>query len=234
MKKKIIMIGACIVIAISILFFVKLYKNKFGSGKGSLPNENKEKIEQISRDLGYTADTDMYEITTEYDGREVVIIKPSIEYQVALAGAIKEGQPQFDELDEILENGPKSYGIWIEKSSREKFLQILKGVTESDYTINDDGYLFQVEKEHANKYDEKIKKMLEKECLYVFDISSICYIVDDVTGKIEEYPFEEMDAYQAFEYFETDDKLLFVITSNKDGKLKYTDIVKEILDNINI
>lgn len=184
--------------------------------------------------MGYTADTDMYEIATEYDGREVVIIKPNIQYQVALAGAIKKDLPKFSELDEILTNGPNTNGIWIERSSREKFLKILKEITECNYTINEDGFLVQEENEKNNKYDKKIKQMIEKEKQYIFDISSICYIVDEVTGDIQEYPFEEMDPYQPFEYFESENKTLFVITSNSNEKLQYEDIIKEIIENIEI
>ena len=107
--------------------------------------------------MGYTADTDMYEIATEYDGREVVIIKPNIQYQVALAGAIKKDLPEFNELDEILTNGPNTNGIWIESSSREKFLKILKEITECNYTINEDGFLVQEENEKTKRLIEEMR-----------------------------------------------------------------------------
>ena len=48
-KKKIIIIGVCIVIVCLIIFFVNLNNNKSGSEVEALPDDNKEKIEQISR-----------------------------------------------------------------------------------------------------------------------------------------------------------------------------------------
>lgn len=172
----------------------------------------------------------MYEIATEYDGREVVIIKPSIGFQVALAGTIKKDLPKFNELDAIIKEMPMHNGIWIEKNSREKFLQILKQVTASSYIINDEGYL--VIEEANNEFDEKIKNILSKENLYIIDICPVCYIIDEVTGEIQEYPFEEMDPYQSFEYFESENKSLFVVTSNTLQKLNYNDIIKEIIDRM--
>lgn len=174
----------------------------------------------------------MYEIATEYDGREVAVIKSSIQYQVAIAGIIKKSKPDFSEIENLLTEAPNHTGIWIDNSSRNKFLEILKNITNAEYNIDNDGFLTQTEKIGMNKVDKAIKKMLESPKLYVFNISSKTYLVDEVTGQTQEYPFEEMDPYIPYEYFESDNKSLYVITTNSLGKLNYDDVFKEIFENI--
>ena len=41
-------------------------------------SESEQKIEKIQEDLGYNIDSQIYEIKQEYDGREVIAIKPTI------------------------------------------------------------------------------------------------------------------------------------------------------------
>lgn len=94
--------------------------------------------------------------------------------------------------------------------------------------------MIQENKESDNEYDKKIKQMIEKKDLFIFDIDSICYMVDEVTGKIQEYPFEEIDPYNAYEYFESENSYMFIITNNSKGYLKYKNILQEILDNIKV
>ena len=80
-----------------------------------------------------------------------------------------------------------------------------------------------------NEYDKSISKMLTDEKLHIFDISSITYVVDEVTGEIQEYPFEEMDPNTEYEYFESDNKEMFIMSENKSGKVNQEDILKNIL-----
>ena len=192
-------------------------------------DEENEKVENITAEQGSTVNTKIYQISTEYDGREVAIVKPSIQFKVAIAGAIKKAKPEFDEIDELLKKAPTHTGIWINSSSREQFLNLLKKITNSNYKIDDDGYLVQTEGLIMNSQDKAIKKMENSEQLYVFDISSISYLVDEATGDIEEYPFEEMDPYQGYEYVEDNKKCIFVISENKEGKINQAEILKEIL-----
>lgn len=191
---------------------------------------DKEKINKMITEQGFKADENIYEIGKEYDGREVVIVKSGIQYKVALAGALKKSIPEFNEVNELLSKAPTHTGIWIEENSREKFLNIIKNITNANYTINESGYLIQTENWKMNKYDKKIQKMLSEEKLYVFDICSKTYLVDDVTGEIQEYPFEEMDPYSGYEYFESDNKEMFIMSENISGKINPEDILKEILD----
>lgn len=240
MKKK-IFICISILILISVVFFITRKVVKMGSEEdvSSLPidyiNENSEEInnqEEITKIIenqGLQANEDIYEIGKEYDGREVVVVKSNIKYKVALAGMIEKQKPEFSSINEILEKAPKHTGIWISEQSREKFLGILKKITNATYSINEDGFLIQKENWILNEYDKSISKMLTDENLHIFDISSTTYIVDEVTGEIQEYPFEEMDPNTEYEYFESDNKDMFIISENKSGKVNQEEVLKDIL-----
>lgn len=242
MKKKII-ISTIILISVLVIFFITIVLVKIGSEEkiSSLPvnyeeenNENNEQeqqqINQITQNQGLEGNEDIYEIATEYDGREVVTIKSNIKYKVALAGIIKKQKPEFSEIDELLEQAPTHTGIWIEQNSREKFVKLLKNITNAEYKINEQGFLVQNTTWNMNKADKQIKQMLSDEMLHIFTINSLTYIVDEVTGEIQEYPFEEMDPYTQYEYFSSDNKEMFIISSNSYGKINQEEILKEILN----
>ena len=231
MKKK-ISIGLIILVLISIIIVItiKLTKTKSNEEKISKPidyveenkesqdnKEEQEKISQMINNQGFKSDENIYEIDKEYDGREVVVVKAGIQYKVALAGLLKRSIPEFNEINEILSKAPTHTGIWIEETSREKFLNILKNITNAKNW-------------RMNKYDKKIQKILSEEKLVVFDISSKTYLVDDVTGKIGEYPFEEIDPYSGYEHFESDNKGMFIISENISGKINQEDVLKGIFE----
>ena len=72
--------------------------------------------------------------------------------------------------------------------------------------------------------------MLSDEMLHIFTIHSVTYIVDEVTGEIQEYPFEEMDPYTEYEYFASDDKEMFIINTNSYEKVDQEEILKNIFE----
>ena len=246
MKKKVIIssiVLIVIVIFILVIFFITKKSQQDGSGENisSLPisyeeeneensKQDQEQISQITENQGLQADENIYEIATEYDGREVVRVKPSIQYKVALAGMIKNEIPDFSELDNLLIQAPTHTGIWIEETSRESFLNILNNITDSEYEINEEGFLIRKENGKMNDYDKKIQEMLSDETLHIFDINSTTYIVDEVTGEIQEYPFEDMDPYTEYEYFSSDDKEMFIISANSYGKVNQEEVLKGIFD----
>ena len=174
----------------------------------------------------------MYEVKKEYDGREVVVIKPNLQFKVAMAGTIKKDKPEFSTLDEILKDAPTKNGIWISKNSREKFIEIINEIASQNYTIDSEGYLVQETIGTANEIDKTITQVINSKKLNAFDICSVTYLIDEVSGKIEVYPYEEIDPESPFEYFETNNASLYVINSNSTGKLQYKEIMKEILENI--
>ena len=60
-------------------------------------------------------------------------------------------------------------------------------------------------------------------------LSSVCYIVDEVTGEILDYNFENMDKYQTYEYFEDDEKCIVFINQNTNGQLSDSEIFESIV-----
>lgn len=85
-----------------------------------------EEVEKIKKEINATANTDIYRIEEEPGGRKILQVKPEIQFNVDLAGIIKSGKPEENELNEILKKMPNSTGIWISNQSREIFLGLLK------------------------------------------------------------------------------------------------------------
>ena len=240
MKKNILMIIIIIsVIAIFTAFITHKIKSNgrdvisvpidYEESKNDEPIENEEKIKEIIENQGFSTQTDIYEMKTEYDGREQIAVKDSIEYKVALSGVIKKDKPEFDEIDTLLEKAPTHTGVWIEEDSRDKFMEILKSITKASYTIDEDGFLEQNESFIMNTYDKKIKEMLFGKRLFVFAINSECYIIDEVTGEIVVYPFEEIEPEQGYELFESDNRYMFIVSKNNSGKIDQEEIIRFIL-----
>ena len=189
-------------------------------------------VEEIKNEIGATGNTDIYEVEQEYDGRNILTVKPSIKYKVAFAGMIKKTKPSMNELDNIVEEKlPHKTGIWVEEKSRDKILEIFNdGDVNSKYLIDDDGYLKIDRKNDQNDNDKKIEKVINGNKQYILDISSVCYIVDDITGEILDYNFENMDKYQTYEYFEDKDKYILFVTENSNNVLTNLEIFKSIIN----
>ena len=68
---------------------------------------------------------------------------------------------------------------------------------------------------------------------YVFSRDGWYYsqIKNEATGEITEYPFEEMDPYTEYEYFEAEDKEMFIITSNSSGEVEQQLIFENIFED---
>ena len=235
----VIIVIICIISCMSFIFY-KINRNKINKNEQELSNKNIEekeevlkehRIEEIKNDLGYNnTDKEIYEIKKEYDGREVLSIKPNIQYKVAMAGAIKNAKPKFSEIDQILGQAPNKSGIWITNKSRDRFLNMLKDVTTTKYTIDNNGFLIQ--ESNNNEIDENIKKAIDGNKIYSIDINKVSYLVDEVTGQIEEYPFEEIDPEAPYELFEADNAVLYVITENTYKKIDNKYIIEEVLNNM--
>ena len=146
---------------------------------------------------------------------------------------IKNAKPEFNELEEIFEEKfPKENGIWIEENSRNSFLDLLRNNENinSEYYINEKGYLKIKNKNSQTDADNKIENSINGSKQYIIDISSVCYIIDDVTGEILDYNFENLDKYQTYEYFEDDNKMLVFISENKHDKLNKNDIIQSVIN----
>ena len=185
-------------------------------------------INAIKNEINATGQTDIYQIEEEYDGRKIIQVKPDVQYQVALAGIIKNGIPAEDEINTILEQAPNSSGMWISESSREKFMELLNSNNIVDFEITNEGYLKCNKQENLTEQEEKLKDMAESDKLYVIDVSGKTYQRDYISGEVIEYPFEEMDPYQVLEPYEIENSIILGVTSNKENRLSN----KEILDAI--
>ena len=107
---------------------------------------------------------------------------------------------------------------------------MINKICKSKYYITEDGYLNRAfEDLDKNIYDEKIEKMIYSDKLCVFDIYPKTYVVNEATGIIEEYPFEEMDSEQEYEYFEDEGSYIYIIASKIQNKEA---ILKNIIENM--
>ncbi len=212
---------------------INIVDNEFGEvDKNQIEYQENTTINEIKNNIGATGDTNIYEVQQEYDGRNVVTIKANVKYKVAFAGMIKNTKPELTETDEILnKNHPKENGIWIEEKSRKKVLDLLEDEKiNSKYTINQEGYLKIKEKNNQTELDKKIERAININKQNILCVSSVCYIVDNITGEILDYNFEKMDKYQTYEYFEDENKKIIFINENKENQLTKIDILNNIVE----
>jgi len=175
-------------------------------------SEPTKTVEEIKNEIGSTASEEIYEVQKEYDGREVLAIKPNIQYKTVLAGILKKGKPTEKDIEK-LDLSTFHKGVWISEVSRNKFLNILKKCGIEDFEIDKDGYL-KAKEESKNEYSKKLQNLINSDELTIIDITGTCYIRDEMTGEIVEYPFKDMDLYQICELYETEGSKIFVITTN--------------------
>lgn len=246
-KKIILVIGvAVIIIAIAVVIILNIatkskleneqnenWENPYTEiDKNAIQYQEDASIDELKKETGLTADSNLYEVNTEYDGRKVLSIKVDVQYKVAFAGIVKKQAPKIEEVDLILqENHPTENGVWIDEQSRSKFLELLKGNTKSEYEINEKGYLTIKNKNEQNENDKSLEKFINSGKHLVITISSMYYEVDNVTGEVVEYPFEQLDAYQTYSQVMSDNNIIFVITSNQNKKLTNKEILEDLLQN---
>lgn len=190
-------------------------------------------IDELKQDAGKTGNSDIYEVQTEYDGRKTLQVKAGLKYKVAFVGMIKNSKPSSSELDDIYsKNIPSNTGIWIEIHSRNKILEYFNntGLFESKYEVDNNGYLKVVDDSNFNENDLKIKSIINGEKQFILDVSSVCYIVDDISGDFLDYNFEKMDKYQTYEYFEDDDKMIVFINENKSNQMSDMEIFESVVN----
>lgn len=227
-NKKILFVILILIIIIFMIFFT----NKNLNSNNKEEREQQEQVEQLKEQLGITGNSHIYTIQEEYDGRKVLTIKPEIRYSIALAGIIKNDKPEYSEIDKLLESEPKGSGIWVNVESRDRFLEMLKLITKSEYKINDNGFLIIENQIEANDNDKKLQQIISSNKLFVVDINNKFYSIDEVTGEIIEYPFEDMDPYTPLEYIEMENKTILIITTNSKNKQNEKDIISEIIENV--
>ena len=202
-------------------------KNVDEKEENVIENDNPEEIESIKNEINSTADSNIYYVTKETDGRKILQIKPEIQFQVDLAGIIKNSKPEENEIESLNKKAPNETGIWISKQSREKFLSLLSENNIDSFSIEENGYL-KINKEPENDIAKKIKNMTESDKLYIINITGIAYERDYISGEIVEYPFEDMDPNQVIELYENENEKILEVTTNKNQELKEKEILEEI------
>lgn len=230
MNKKVLISIILLIIAITIITTIIIYKNRNNVSQepGEIQNvvdDPNSIIEEIKDETGATASDELYEVQKEYDGREILTIKPDIQFKTVLAGVLKNGKPSTQDIEK-LEISKFHQGVWISEISREKFLKILKKCEIENFDIDKNGYLYK-KSNSDNKYSQKLEKMINSNELTIIDITGTCYVRDEMTGEIVEYPFKDMDLYQVCEKYKTDGGTIIIITTNN---VKETDILNEICD----
>lgn len=188
-------------------------------------------VGELKNEVGASGDNEIYEITSEYDGRKILTIKQDVQFDVALAGLIDGKMPELDleKLEEKTSAFQRKKGIWIEEKSREAFLNLLKETTKCLYQINNYGYLFCEQEQGGNDIDKDLQQILLGNELCIVAVTGSCYTVDEISGEVVEYPFEKMDPYQTSETFEKDKQKICVLSTNEKGKLSSEEIIKSIL-----
>lgn len=194
---------------------------------------DKEVINAIKSEINASAETEMYQIEEEYDGRKIIQIRPEIQFQTALAGILKQEKPQEEEIQKLQEKEPTKKGIWISERSRESFLkQLLEENQIQNYTINEQGYLKYSKREDDDPRKKILNTAIDGDKQYIIDKMGISYIRDEFTGEIVEYPFEKMDPYQAVDVYQNSQSMILEITTNEKKKLSNQEILEEILLNL--
>lgn len=231
MKKKIWISIIFLILVLIIAFNIfKFYSEENSKAQDNYSEEIESSqtgktVEEIKKEIGASADENIYEVQKEYDGREILTIKPDVQYKTVLAGILKNEKPTEQDVNRL--NLSKFHqGIWISETSREQFLKILKKCNIQNFEIDTDGYLYKKE-ESTNEYSLKLDELIKSDKLTIIDIKGICYTRDEMTGEIVEYPFKDMDLYQVSENFETEGSKIIVITTNDVNEM---DILKSICD----
>ncbi len=233
-KKKIIIVILITILIIAIVFVVIALRNKrdVDNYSENITDENDANIiNQIKAEINSTADTNIYQVEDEYDGRHTLQIKPNIQFDTVLAGVLIEGTPANNEIDSILENKPTNTGVWISKKSRDSFEKILIDNNLTNFSIDESGYLFETEKKN-NEMSKKLDNIIKSDKQFIIDISGTCYVRDEMSGDIVEYPFEKMDPNQIMELYKNDNSTILEISTNSKGKISNVDILKTIILNL--
>lgn len=239
MKKIIRNIIIVLIIIAAIIICYKVYKN---NKKTDLENQYKElkeqsimynteaQVEELKKEYNYSGDSNLYEIETEYDGRNVLTIRPSENYKVAFTGLIKRAKPEKDEVLEIFEKEyPTENGIWIEEKSRDTILQYLNNKLSSKYEITHSGYLKNLDKKDTEK-DKQLIDLINGNRKYILGIEGTAYYIDPLTGEITDDIYEQMDEHQTYSYFENENNMIIYITENKQKVLNSDEIFDSLLE----
>lgn len=246
MNKKKLIITLIIILAVIVLISIAIILVKHSNTNIEADNSNnglsenntnvadgkfENSVSEIKEEMGLTGEDELYVMAEEYDGRETITINPEIQFNTVLAGVLQQEKPELENLTQLVENRPTESGIWVSNQSREKFLELVNSNTELNYDIDNNGYLTKSSDGNGNSSDEILNNLISGDKTYIIDMSGTCYMVDEVTGEVVEYPFEEMDPYQPYELFEYENSIIYIITSNSSNMLNDEEIFDEFIQS---
>lgn len=190
-------------------------------------------IKELKESTGATGDDDIYEVTNEYDNRKVLTVKSSVQYKVALCGFLQNEKFELSQVDKIInEKAPKNTGIWIEESSREDIQKLLEQIAKNEYEIKD-GYLTIKNSNSENDVDKVLKKHINSDKLVVLAKIGNIKMIDDVTGTVQDYPFEKLEEYQSYDCVEDDGNYIICLAKNEKGKIQIDEFAKVLKSILN-
>lgn len=187
-----------------------------------------EEIENMKKVINSTADTSIYQVEQESDGRKILQIKPEVQFGVDLVGIIKNAKPEEKELQELIKRAPTNNGVWISSQSRYAFMQLLNENNIENFSITEEGYL-KIDSQAENEISKKIENMINNNKLYIINMTGIAYERDYISGEIVEYPFEDMDPTQIIEPYRNENTIILEVTTNKRNKLTSKEILETIV-----
>lgn len=190
-KKKRVILCISFIVIIAIIVRVVCLNNKNNQENLNATEQTNEQnetsnaiVEELMQNVNATANSDIYEIQTEYDGREVLVVKPSLQFCVAFAGSINRDLTSIEEAQTITEqNLPQDTGIYV-GNSENKVLEYINEYTNSQYGVSDTGYLVLEESKENNDIDNRIQKAMNSDYLYIVCCDGTMKNIDNITGEI--------------------------------------------------
>lgn len=194
----------------------------------NIVNVSVDEMEEMKKNINATGNVDIYQVEEEKDGRKILQIKPQVQFNVDLAGIIKQDKPEENEIDNIIKKAPTNAGIWISNQSNDLFIKLLEQNDVTNFYISEDGYL-RNNGNIKNNIEKKLLEMIESNKLYIINITGIAYQRDYISGEIVEYPFEEMDPEQVLESYSDGSRIILELSTNKMQKLTNKEILETIV-----
>lgn len=203
------------------------------NNKNEVASNDVSIIKEIKESTGATGDDDIYQVANEYDNRKILTVKSSVQYKVALCGFLQNEKFELSQVDKIInEKTPKNSGIWIEESSREDIQELLEQISKSEYEIKD-GYLTVKNANSENDVDKVLKKYIDSDKFVVLAKTGDIKMVDDVTGTVEDYPFEKLEEYQSYDFVQDNGNYIICLAKNEKGKIQADEFAKALKSILN-
>lgn len=209
------------------------FNNEYASiDRNQIEYQKEPSITELKNSFAMTGEDTLYEIQEEQDGRKTLVVKASLNYQVAFASMIEKQNPESIKKAQQLvkEKHPQNNGVWVEESAREEFLNRLNETMGASYQIDEQGYLKVKEQKQNQPSDIILQGMIQGEKQYLITILGQYAYVDNKTGQIIENPYEDMNSYQTYDYVQEENKLILFLTENRKGRLENTEIIQSFLN----